>query len=58
MIALLAQQNVPVEAGLSSVEDARRFAAEIDPDSCLRILIEMPDVPGDEAVAQSDHVLD
>ena len=57
VVALLAGLGVAVEAGIWSVADAGRFAAEIDPGHCLRVLVEVPDLPEAEARAEADAVL-
>ncbi len=57
VIALLTGMGVGVEAGLWSTDDARRFVDEIDFDTCLRVLVEMPDVDGVEAMAEAAAVI-
>lgn len=57
VITLMRAAGVPVEAGLWGAADAERFLAEIAPDACLRVLVEMQDVPGKDALAEADRVL-
>ncbi len=57
VVALLRSLGVPVEAGLWSVADARRFLSEIDPADCLRILVEMPDTDPEAALAEARAIL-
>ena len=55
--ALLAQ-GIGLEAGLSSPEDARSFLESGLAACCLRILIEIPDLPNEkEAISLADGVL-
>ncbi len=57
VIALLRGMGIGIEAGLWSLDDAGRFLAEVDPDHCLRILIEIPDIPPAQAFAEADAIL-
>ncbi|MEO4041835.1 3-keto-5-aminohexanoate cleavage protein [Hoeflea sp. CAU 1731] len=57
VIALLTGMGVGIEAGLWSTQDARRFVDEIDFDTCLRVLVEMPDVEGVEAKTEAAAVI-
>jgi len=41
VINLLTRKGIGVEAGLWTVDDTEKFVTEIDPDKCLRVLIEM-----------------
>jgi uncharacterized protein (DUF849 family) len=41
VIDLLTTKGVGVEAGLWTARDSERFVDEVDPDKCLRVLIEM-----------------
>ncbi len=57
VIALLRKMGVEVEAGLWSPADLPRFLAT-DTGAALRILIEMPDTGGAEAMAEAERLLD
>jgi uncharacterized protein (DUF849 family) len=57
VIALLRGMGVGIEAGLWCRADAERFLSEVNPADCLRILIEMPDVVPDQALAEAEAVL-
>ncbi len=57
VMAILRGMGVGIEAGLWSTDDARRFIDEIDFDTCLRVLVEIPDVNGDEATSEADSII-
>lgn len=56
VIALLCQKGVGVEAGLASVEDARRFITIPERDRVLRILIEIEEQQLQRAMAIADGI--
>jgi uncharacterized protein (DUF849 family) len=56
VIEMMVANGVGVEAGLWNAEDARRFIAEISPDNCLRVLVEMNGKDAGEALAEADRV--
>ncbi|MEM9343091.1 MAG: 3-keto-5-aminohexanoate cleavage protein [Pseudomonadota bacterium] len=54
---LLAEKGVAIEAGVWDRSDVPRFASRIDPAACCRILVEIPDLPASEALAEADATL-
>lgn len=46
VIAMLHAKGIGIEAGVWSARDARKLCREVPKSSILRVLIEMPDVPG------------
>lgn len=58
VIGLMAANGVGIEAGLWNAEDARRFIAEIKPDGCLRVLVEMTENDPVDALAEAEKVFD
>lgn len=57
VIEILTANGVGIEAGLWNAEDARRFTAEIDPEDCLRVLVEMNGKNAADALAEAGRVL-
>jgi len=57
VMEILTGMGVGIEAGLWSTDDARRFVDEIDFDTCLRVLVEIPDVDGVEAMNEAAAVI-
>lgn len=58
VIDLLVRKGVGVEAGLWTAHDAERFVSEADPDSCLRVLIEMTADDPAAAVREAGRVME
>jgi uncharacterized protein (DUF849 family) len=57
VIDLLVAGGVGIEAGLWNIRDAERFVAEIDFKKCLRVLVEMTNSNGEEALREAHRVL-
>ncbi|MBX2806957.1 MAG: 3-keto-5-aminohexanoate cleavage protein [Hyphomicrobiales bacterium] len=58
IIQMLIADGVGVEAGLWNAKDAQRFVAEISPDDCLRVLVEMNGMGADDALAEAAKVFE
>jgi uncharacterized protein (DUF849 family) len=58
VIALVLEKGIGVEAGLSSVEDARRFLALQNGHRCLRVLIEIGEQDRTEGCRVAKAIID
>lgn len=57
VMALMDTRGIGIEAGLASQADAQRYAALNDRPSPVRILVEMPDIESEAALAEAKSVL-
>jgi uncharacterized protein (DUF849 family) len=56
-MALMVRAGIGIEAGIWSVADAKRYVGLKNCPPPLRILVEMPDVPGEAALADANAVM-
>ena len=58
VVSLMHKKGVGIEAGVWSLADAKRLCREIPKTSVMRVLIEMPDIPGPAARTEAARCIE